>query len=485
LKNGLKVLFAASEVSPFAKVGGLADVAGSLPAALNRLGCDVRVFAPLYNCVGRKEEMEKVTGDFSVRVAGTRFEVSLKMLKRDGVIHYFADIPGLFDRDEIYGCADDVERWIAFCHAALVSLQHLGWKPEIAHCNDWQTALLPALLKTTLATDPFYGSIASVFTIHNLAYQGVVHDKYVEAAGLPRTAFDMNTMEFYGGLNFMKTGITYADAVNTVSPGYRREILTPRYGERLNEHLAANSHKLYGILNGIDEKEFDPSKDRRIEKRYAANRLSGKEKNRQWLRERLGLEREPKGRVPLAGMVTRVTDQKGFDILGGAIKEMMGCGMQIVVLGEGDPKYEKMLRSAQEKWPGEMSFVNSFDPVLAQRIYAGSDMFLMPSKFEPCGLGQMIALRYGTLPVARAVGGLADTIVDYSSRPDHGTGFLFDDYSAAGLMSAVLRAVAVYQDRAEWRRIVGNAMHADFSWDRSSGEYYDLYHKALENSSRR
>lgn len=476
----LNVLIVTAEATPFAKVGGLADVAGSLPKALLKLGHDVRVIMPCYQRVEEKFPLESVVTGIPVYLRDVRYDAGIKKIVKDDVTFYFLDIPFFFRRSEVYMYNDDGERFISFCKGVLEGLPRLGWKPDVIHCNDWQTALVPSLLKTSRSGDPFYDGTGTVFTIHNLAYQGTFPDYYTEIAGLPWDVFHFTKMEYYGKLNLMKGGIVYSDQVNTVSEQYKEEIKTPEYGEGLDGLLIAQDDKLSGILNGIDLDEFNPATDKRIFQTFSPETIERKEKDKEGLLAEVGLPRVKSKRVPLVGLISRFANQKGFDIIAEVLDKMMALDVQMVVLGTGDPAYHEMFTEAMKKYPKKLSAQLKFDAVLAQKIYAGSDMFLMPSKFEPCGLGQIISLRYGTVPVVRATGGLADTISNYNARTGKGNGFVFKDYTGAALLRAFKRAVEVYGKKDEWHKLALNAMACDFSWEASAKKYVDLYGKTLK-----
>lgn len=476
----LSILFMTAEAWPYAKVGGLGDVMGSLPPALAALGHDVTVAMPFYRSVWKKYKTQQTDLRAWVLVGDRPHNVMMRKVKRSGVTFYFLDSPFAFDRENIYNHPDDGERFITFCLGTLRLIKAMGQRPDVIHCNDWQTALVPALLKTTLAGDPFFKDVASVFSIHNLAYQGVFPYEYLHYAGLPGEEFHYSRSEFYGQLNFMKTGITHADVITTVSPSYAEEIQTPEYGEKLDGHLRAHSGRLAGILNGIDTKKFNPATDKNIFAKYSATDPSIKYANKAKLMRLLGLEEGEN--APFVGIISRLTWQKGLDLVAASIERILELGAKLVVLGTGDAEIEYRLTYMAKKHPKEISVNLKFDEKLANRIYAASDIFLMPSRFEPCGLGQMIAMRYGSIPVARATGGLADTIVDIAGDPDNGTGWLFHDYSADALMEALGAAVKACADETRWREIVLRAMRRDFTWDTSSREYLAAYRKAMERS---
>lgn len=476
----LRVLIVASEMAPFAKVGGLADVVGSLPKALAARGTDVRVAMPKY----KKIQGAAYVSDFPVEVAG-RVETAIVRtvpVKAGGDSDtefpvYMIDSYRYFHRDYIYSGDDDVERFVFFTKAVLEMLPIIGFKPDIIHCNDWQTGVLPFMLKTKYAGDEFYKDIATLYTIHNLQYQGTFSRDVLGLFGAGPQNFHPDDLEFYGGVNFMKAGLLYADKLNTVSRTYAKEIQTPEYGERLEGILRKRSQDLYGILNGIDYEEFNPAKDPRIEKPYSLETFRDKVLNKRSLQKEMGL---PVSSAPVIGLVTRLVNQKGLDLIGAIIDDLMERDLQLVVLGTGDPHYHKLFTDLGAKYPEKAGIRIGFDLNLAQRIYAGSDMFLMPSKFEPCGLGQIISLRYGTIPIVRRTGGLLDTIDDYEPAKGTGNGFSFGPYSPLELLQTVDRALVAYGKPEKWAKITTNAMQSDFSWSRSADEYISLYKKAMK-----
>ncbi|MEW6770708.1 MAG: glycogen synthase GlgA [Bacillota bacterium] len=485
----LKVLFVSSEVVPFAKVGGLADVAGSLPKALavgaDEQGNDIRVVMPHY----KEIEGPQYLLDFPVPLAGQLRTCILRESKIDAqykgeskaVPVYFAANYHFFYRDGIYAFHDDDQRFAFFCYAVLEMLPRLGWQPDVIHCNDWQTAPIPLLLKTQYAANPFYQKTATVFTIHNLQYQGHFPRETLKLFGLGDEYFHPDRLEFYGKVNFMKAGLLYADVINTVSRTYAQEIQTPALGERLDGVLRIRSRDLYGILNGINYHEFNPAADPRIHRNYSVDDLEGKKDNKFALQKEMGL---PFKDVPVLGIISRLVTQKGLDLIAEIADELMHLDIQLVVLGTGDPYYHKVFESLKNRYPRKIGVYLGFNPVLAQRIYAGADIFLMPSRFEPCGLGQLIAMRYGTIPVVRATGGLADTVTEFNPATLSGNGFVFTEYSGRELYAAIARALKLYRNNPEvWQRLVKNAMSLDFSWARSAVEYLQLYREAISRNA--
>lgn len=470
----MKTLICASEAVPFAKTGGLADVAGALPKALAARGHDVRVILPKYRQVDpSRTPMEPALRGLSVQVGGQTFSFDLYESRAiPGVMTYLVDCPPLFDRDSLYGQPDDARRFTFFCRAVLDSLPRLGWIPDIIHCNDWQTALVPVYLSTLLRDKAPYQDISTAYTVHNLAYQGVFDRAAFDETGLPPEMFGIDGLEFYGNMNLMKAGILFAEVITTVSPTYAKEIQTPQFGERLEGVLAKRSGDLYGILNGIDTDIWDPARDEALAHRYDAASLDSKQLNKTALQGRCRL---PARNVPVIGIISRLAAQKGFDILAEALADILRFDLQFVVLGVGEEPYHRLFTDYARRFPERLSANLTFDDELARLIYAGCDMFLMPSRFEPCGLGQMISLRYGTVPVVRATGGLADTVFEFDRAAEKGNGFVFQEYSAVSLLGAVSRALVLYQDGEMWRVLQRNAMSCDFSWERSADEYVNVY----------
>lgn len=484
----LKILLVTSEAVPFAKVGGLADVAGSLPKALafsgSEQGNDVRVVLPHYKGIEGTEYFL----DFPVPLADCLRTCILRKSKIEAQYQgqtreipvYFIGNYHYFYRDGIYAFPDDAERFAFFCFAVLEMLPRLGWQPDILHCNDWETGPIPLLLKTHYARDPFYQKISTVYTIHNLQYQGNFPRETLRLFNLGDEYFRPERLEFYGTFSFMKAGILYADVISTVSKTYAQEIQTPAFGERMDGLLRMRAKDLYGIVNGINYHEFNPATDPRIHRNYSADNISGKKENKFALQRELEL---PVRDVPVLGIVSRLVAQKGLDLIDEIADELMQLDIQLVVLGTGDPYYHKMFENLKRRYPQKVGLQLGFNPVLAQRIYAGADIFLMPSRFEPCGLGQLIALRYGTIPVVRATGGLADTVTEFNPVTLSGNGFVFTEYSGRELYSAIVRALKLYRDQPEtWQRLVRNAMLLDYSWARSAVEYLQLYREAISRN---
>jgi starch synthase len=475
----MQIVFASAECAPFVKTGGLGDVAGSLPAALVRAGAEVIVMVPKYATIKdeHKAQMEHFS-DFYVSLGWRNEYCGLEKLEHDGVTYMFIDNERYFARDYPYGFFDDGERFAFFSKAITESLQHLpeGFECDILHCNDWQTALAPVFLREFYQGLPLYDRVKTVFSIHNVAFQGQFSDTVMEdilgVAHIPAAASQLRCDAC--SINYMLGALHYADAITTVSPTYANEIQTPEFGEGLDGVLRERSYALQGILNGIDVAGFDPATDKRIAANYTVEDRSGKAVCKAKLQEELGLEvRDDR---PLMVMVTRLTRQKGLDLVMYALDRILAGGVQVAVLGTGDRDYEDGLRYFQDKYPGTMAARIEFDPALSQRMYAAADMFLMPSKFEPCGLSQIIAMRYGTLPIVRETGGLKDTVQPYNEFTGEGTGFSFSNFNGDEMGDAVFRAARLFWDNREaWNQLVTQAMSQDFSWTRSADKYLDLY----------
>ena len=475
----MQIVFASAECAPFVKTGGLGDVAGSLPSALVRAGAEVIVMVPKYATIKDeyKAQMEHFA-DFYVSLGWRNEYCGLEKLEHDGVTYMFIDNERYFARDYPYGFFDDGERFAFFSKAITESLQHLpaGFECDILHCNDWQTALAPVFLREFYQGLPLYDRVKTVFSIHNVAFQGQFSDTVMEdilgVAHIPAAASQLRCDAC--SINYMLGALRYADAITTVSPTYANEIQTPEFGEGLDGVLRERSYALQGILNGIDVAGFDPATDKRIAANYTVEDRSGKAVCKAKLQEELGLEvRDDR---PLMVMVTRLTRQKGMDLVMYALDRILAGGVQVAVLGTGDRDYEDGLRYFQDKYPGTMAARIEFDPALSQRMYAAADMFLMPSKFEPCGLSQIIAMRYGTLPIVRETGGLKDTVIPYNEFTGEGTGFSFSNFNGDEMGDAVFRAARLFWDnRDAWNQLVTQAMSQDFSWTRSADKYLDLY----------
>jgi starch synthase len=479
----MKILFIASEVAPFAKSGGLADVTGSLPQELSRMGHDVRIIMPFYKTVAKGGFLvRKIRKSVDVAFDDTVQKGLLRRTLLSGVPVYLLENKEYFFRDHLYGVPekdypDNPRRFAFFCRGVLEILKRMDYRPDVLHCHDWQTALIPLLLKYEYSDDPFFSGMAVIFTIHNLAYQGLFPAESLAALGLDSSNFTIDRLEYYDQVNLMKGGILTADLVNTVSETYCHEILTAEHGCGLEGVLSSRKEYLSGIVNGIDYTEWNPATDREIFKRYSASSLTGKAANKKGLQALLGMEQDPS--IPLVGMVSRMIDQKGFDLVGRLLPVFAGERMQLAVIGSGEETYARMFQKIIAKGAKNISFYNGFDTTLARRVYAGSDIFLMPSRFEPCGLGQLIALRYGAVPVVRSTGGLADTVVDEGVAGIEQSGFVFSEYAESSLLSALRRAFNAHKDGDRWKRIVRSAMTRDFSWKHSAQAYQELYREGM------
>ena len=480
--NGpLKVLLLAAEVVPFAKTGGLADVAGALPKAIRALGHDIRVAMPRYGRIDpAKFDLVEVVPSFEVPIHRTTEPARILegTIEPDAPV-YMVDNARFFDREGIYMYPDDADRFIFFCRAALEALKHLEWKPDVIHCHDWHTSIVPNWLNTIYKDDPAFADVVAVYTIHNLAYQGIFGHRVLEIAGLDEWGFmyhpemaDLNEV-----VDLMGRGIYWADLVSTVSETYAKEILTPEYGERLDPLLRDRRDRLFGILNGVDYETANPATDPHIAVNYDATTLERRLENKLVLQREAKLPEDPD--VPLIGIISRLTDSKGFDILGEAIDHILDLGVQFVLMGTGDQHYHELFSQMVQQYPRQAAIFLTFNSSLGQRIFAGSDMFLMPSRFEPCGTSQLIAMHYGSVPIVRATGGLADTVQNCDPRTEQGTGFVFEPYDRWALFAAIVRAVEIYKHRELWRQIQIRGMHADFSWERSARKYVDLYRRAI------
>lgn len=476
----LKVLLVSSEVAPFSKTGGLADVAGSLPKALAADEIDIRVVMPKVRHIPQKalKSMKSVANGYvNILFATSGFEVF--SLEENGVTYYFIEHNQYFDREGYYGYGDDGERFTFFAKAVLEMLPLVRFQPDVIHTNDWQTAALNLLLKANYSYGDFYKNIRTVFSIHNMKYQGVFPKEIMDSLlGVSWEHFTYDRVEFYDQVNFMKAGIVYADAIATVSKTYVEEIKQDYYAENLGNAVRSRGNDLYGIVNGIDVDTFNPATDPKIFVNYDKNRLRGKYENKRMLQESLGLP--VRSNVPLIGMITRMVTQKGIDLIGYILHEILQDDIQFVFLGAGEYRYEEMLKYYASSFPQKVSSHILYDDTLAHRIYAGADMFLMPSLFEPCGLSQMIGLRYGTVPIVRETGGLKDTVIPYNMYTGEGTGFSFSNYNAHEMKDCIHRAISVYHEREVWRELVMNGMEQDFSWNKSAREYADLYRKIVQ-----
>lgn len=473
-----RIAFFTSEAAPFIKTGGLADVAGSLPKYIDRRYYDVRVFLPKYLCI-RKELADKMRylGNFRIGHMGREVYAGIFTAEISGISFYFIDNEEFFGGPAPYGDWEwDIKKFSFFDKAALMALKETGFRPHLVHCHDWQTGLVPCYIREFAKGDSFYGNIRTVFTIHNLRFQGKWNDEKMKAiTGLPDEYFSYEGLEYYGDGDMLKGAVEYCDALTTVSKTYAEEIKTPEYGEGLDGRLRAHAGKLRGIVNGIDYEEFSPEKDRFLRKPYGiADFRRKKPENKLALQRELGLPENP--RAFMMGIVSRLTDQKGLDLIAAVLPEICSDDLQFVILGTGEGCYEEMFRRAEERYPGKVAACITYSNELSHKIYAACDAYLMPSRFEPCGLSQLIALRYGTLPIVRETGGLKDTVVPYNRFTGEGTGFSFANYRAAELLSCIRYAEEVYTEhKAKWNRLCENAMNADWSWTTSALSYQELY----------
>lgn len=489
----LNILFVSSEVDPFAKTGGLADVSGALPQTVKSMEHEIRIMMPKYGCINeRKSKLHEMIRlkDFVVPVGTKNYPASVKssfiINNLTKVQVYFLDNHDLFGRTGLYvhpetkkDYEDNDERFIFFSRGVLEVLKKLGWAPDIIHCNDWQTGLIPTYLKTLYKDDLFYKDTRTVFTVHNMAYQGTFPKSMFPKTLLPHSLLSESGVEAFGKINLMKAGLVHADAITTVSEKYAAEIQgSDEYGCGLQDIVRARKADVSGIVNGIDYTVWDPSVDSLIPHKYDARTLDAKEENKRFLLAKMGLPFKPG--TPLIGIISRLADQKGFDLIGEVLPDIMGLGVQMVILGTGEPRYHELFEKAQKSHPDQIGVALTFDNPLAHLIEAGSDMFLMPSRYEPCGLNQLYSLRYGTIPVVRATGGLDDTIDDYDPASRTGTGFKFTNYNSGEMLGALRKAVHLYNDQPAWRKLMKTGMAKDFSWETSAAKYVQLYRSLVK-----
>jgi starch synthase len=481
----MKILFATSEISPFSRAGGLADVSHDLPIALARMGHEVSIVTPRYRQVKNVKP--------PLKLLNTTLEVPISWMKKtaqvfqatldDRVPVYFIDREDLYDREGLYGNAygdyqDNAERFIFFSRAVMELCLALRLAPDIIHSNDWQTGLIPVYLKTLYAQVPSLRSTASLFTIHNLGHQGLFWHYDLHLTGLGWELFTPDGLEFYGKLNLAKGGIVFADVINTVSPTYRREILTSDYGFGLEGVLKARETDLYAVLNGVDYQVWDPSKDHWLAASFSISDLENKKICKSHLQGLFHLKQ--KGEIPIIAIISRFLDRKGLDLVTSIFPRLMDLGLEIILMGQGVDQYQRWALEMVDKYPEQLGLEMGYNESLAHQIQAGSDMLLMPSRYEPCGLDQLYALKYGAIPIVRAVGGLDDTVEDYNPQTDHGTGFKFKEYEEEKLLQTIQRGLTVYRDKSAWNRLIQRAMHQDFSWGKSASQYQTLYRTAMD-----
>ncbi len=489
------ILFLSSEIAPFAKTGGLADVSYSLPQAIKELGHEIRIMMPKYGFISERKygiheiirlrEMDIPVGD---KLQKGNAKASFVVGQKVKVQVYFLENEFYYNRDGIYvdsktkmDYPDNDERFIFFCKGVIEMLKRLGWVPDIIHCNDWQTALIPVYLKTIYKNDPFFKGIKTVLTIHNIGYQGVFPKESFLKSGLPEEIF--SEIEHNGNFNFLKAGILYADVITTVSPTYAKEIINDdEFGAGLSDVLKKRKKDVYGILNGVDYSIWSPENDKFIPVPYNIQTIESKYENKKALLKHFDLPYDEN--TPVVAQISRLVEQKGFDLIAEVIDDMMKLDVQYIVLGTGDPKYEEMLEKFKKKYPKKIGVHIGFSEELAHLIEAGTDIFLMPSRYEPCGLNQIYSLRYGTVPVVRKVGGLADTVEEFNPKTGKGTGFLFEKYSGQEMLKALKKAITVYKNRKVWLKLMKNGMVKDFSWNASAKEYVKLYEKLLSKQRR-
>jgi len=482
----LKILFATPEAVPFAKTGGLADVAGALPKYLQPLGCEVVLIMPYYRMVKRSGLPIQYLGEeieVPLREEALRAEVYQSQLEPN-IMVYFIGRDEFFDREYLYSTPkgdyfDNAERFVFFTRAVLRLARHIGFSPDLIHHHEWQTGLIPAYLKSIYENDPFFAHTATVFTIHNIAYQGLFKKEKFPLTGLPSEMYNPEGVEFWERINLMKAGIVYADVINTVSQKYSEEIQSPEYGYGLEGILRKRNADLYGILNGVDYQEWDPAHDSHLIARYDLRDLSGKQECKRDLLKEFGLPAALE-KVPLLGMISRLADQKGFDLLAEILDQLFSFDLGFVLLGTGEQKYHDLFQQVAQKYPQKAGIRIAYDDRLAHKIEAGADLFLMPSKYEPCGLNQIYSLKYGTIPVVRATGGLDDTITHYDPSKGTGNGFKFARYDAKEFLNQIKTAIVFYAQPEHWTKLVRNAMNSDFSWHRSAEAYLQLYRRAIE-----
>ncbi|MDR2018146.1 MAG: glycogen synthase GlgA [Syntrophobacterales bacterium] len=479
----MKILIASPEIFPFKKTGGLADVTGALPKVLNKLGADVRVILPKHKGIDEtKFPLEYKNLKIACQVSQAVVEAEIVESAYDGVKAYLVENDEYYYRDYLYSTPDgdyldNAERFIFFSKSILEAIKETGFVPDVLHCNDWETALAPVFLKTIYRDDPILKNIATVFTIHNLGYQGIFWHHDMHLLNIGWEYFTPDYLEFFGNINFLKGGIIFSDIISTVSKKYSEEIQTQEFGYGLDGILRTRKKDLFGIINGIDHQDWSPETDEFLPARYNAEDTSNKAVCKEAVQQAFGLPADSS--TPLIATISRLADQKGFDLISSGLEEMLALGPQYVILGTGERKYHELFTEMAKSLRNSFGVKITYDNRLAHLIEAGADMFLMPSRYEPCGLNQLYSLKYGTIPVVRGVGGLEDTIIDYTMEPDEGTGFKFYDYTKEAMFDALQRALKVYQDKAAWQTLVKRCMTADFSWERSAKEYLGLYERAI------
>jgi starch synthase len=479
----MKVLIASPEIYPFVKTGGLADVTGALPKALKKLGIDVRVILPKHK--GIEEQgfpMRYKNRKIACQVSQSFVDGEIVESEYDGITAYLVEKDEYYYRDYLYSTPDgdyldNAERFIFFSKSILEAMKVVDFIPDVLHCNDWETSLAPVFLKTNCKDDPLLNKVSTLLTIHNLGYQGIFWHYDMHLLNVGWEYFTPDYLEFFGHINFLKGGIVFSDILNTVSRQYGNEIQTPEFGYGLDGILRTRRKDLFGIVNGIDYEEWNPEKDQYIPARYNEKDLANKKLCKGALQEAYGLPAQEN--TPLIATISRLADQKGFDLVASSMEEMLAAGAQYVVLGTGERKYHDLFTQLSKQFPKSLGVRIAYDNKLAHLIEAGADMFLMPSRYEPCGLNQLYSLKYGTVPIVRGVGGLEDTIIDYTKSPDTGTGFKFHEYTKDAMLNAIKRAISVYQNQSTWQSLVKRCMGEDFSWEKSAKEYVELYKKAI------
>lgn len=487
----LKILMISAEMVPFAKTGGLADVVGALPKALCAAGCEVRVIIPRYSRINLERfNLQPIYESYHIQIDNINAQVSLMSTTIGSpeceVPVYLIDNQHYFDRDGLYMYEDDADRFIFFCRASLEGMRLLDWKPDVIHCHDWHTAIVPNWLKTSYRRDPFYMNTASLYTIHNLAYQGIFGYRVLEIAGIDEYGFlaHPDLPHLSGAIDFMGRGIHYADIITTVSESYAREILHPERGEGLDTLLQQRHMDLFGVLNGIDTQLHDPATDPHIAAHYDLHDPGAKQQCKADLQQEMQLPQQAETAV--LSLISRLTDSKGFDLINGLVETLLeNHNIQLVFLGTGELRYHERLSTLRARFPQQIAFAPTFNKRLAHKIYAGSDMFLMPSRYEPCGLGQLLAMRYGSIPIVRATGGLADTVRDYNPITGQGNGFVFNTYNAYELYGTIIRALEYYRTPTKWAELVKQAMSEDYGWERPAQRYIELYHLAIQRKQER